>query len=149
MKKIILSLAIALTALGMAASPEPQAKTRTTAQTAAAAKSNSKVAKLVNDQTYRPNKKVKKLTILDFNATWCGPCRQFAPAFEEAAAKYGTRATFVSVDVDQNPQTAAAFGVDAVPTVIIIQPNGKMIRYVGTDDILPAEKFYKIIAPLL
>ena len=103
------------------------------------------VVDLENDNVYRPDNKVERLTVLDFNATWCGPCKQFAPAFEEGAAKFGQLVDFVSVDVDVNPETAKAFGVESIPTVIFIWPNGKTERYVGTTDLLPAEKFVALV----
>ncbi|MDE5980334.1 MAG: thioredoxin fold domain-containing protein [Muribaculaceae bacterium] len=65
-----------------------------------------------------------KLIVLDFNATWCGPCRQFAPNFESVADKYRGQASFYSIDVDQNPRLAAQFNVQGIPTVVYIQPDG-------------------------
>lgn len=106
------------------------------------------VVVLENDTIYSPAKTVDALTVLDFNATWCGPCKQFAPAFEEVAAKYPD-VDFVSVDVDVNPATAQAFGIQGVPTVVLLKPDGSMKQYVGTDSLLPAEKFDAIVAAAL
>lgn len=103
------------------------------------------VALLTNDKVLRPGMKVNRLTIMDFNATWCGPCRQFAPVFEKAAEKYGNRVDFYSIDVDNNPATAKAFGIEAIPTVIIMRPDGKTQTFVGTEDIMPAAKFEALI----
>ena len=103
------------------------------------------VVKLKDDNVYRPNKKVQRLTILDFNATWCGPCKQFAPVFEKAAEKYGNQVNFVSIDTDLNPETAKAFGISAIPTVIFIFPSGKTKTYVGTQDLVPESKFNALV----
>lgn len=107
------------------------------------------VVDLKNDNKYRPGMKVKKLTILDFNATWCGPCKQFSPAFHQAAAKFGGKVDFVSIDTDANPNTAAAFGIRSIPTVIFIYPNGKTKTYIGTGDLLPANRFISLVQQAL
>lgn len=103
------------------------------------------VVDVTDDAAYRPDTKVKQLTILDFNATWCGPCKMFAPAFDTAAEKFAGKAVFASVDVDNCPETANAFGIRAVPTLVLLRPDGKTVRYEGTQDLLPAEKFEKIV----
>lgn len=102
------------------------------------------VTDLADDNTWRPDTKVDVLTVLDFNATWCGPCKQLKPAFETAAQAF-PQARFVSVDVDRNPATAAAFEVEAVPTVIFFLPDGTQKKYIGTDELLPYEKLDSIV----
>lgn len=114
------------------------------------------VAVLADDNTFRPDKKVNRLTILDFNATWCGPCKLFGPAFEQVAEMYGNQADFYSVDTDENPETTQAFGIKSIPCVVFIKPDGTITKYVGTDDLLPsspkapvAEKFEKLVKSYL
>lgn len=63
---------------------------------------------------------VDKIMIVDFTATWCGPCQKFAPQFK-AAATMKPAIPFVKVDIDRNPGTAAMYGVRAVPTVMAMQ----------------------------
>lgn len=75
-----------------------------------------------------------KLVVIDFNATWCPPCRQFAPHFESVAEKYRGQASFYSVDVDQNPALAAQFNIQSIPTVIYIQPDGTTSSTMGYMD---------------
>lgn len=75
-----------------------------------------------------------KLVVIDFNATWCGPCRQFAPNFEAVADKYRGRASFYSVDVDQNPALAAQFNIQSIPTVVYILPDGTTSSSMGYMD---------------
>ena len=63
-------------------------------------------------------------SLVDFWATWCGPCRMLAPAIEELGAKYEGKVNICKVDVDAQPQLAARFGVMSIPTVIAFD-NGK------------------------
>lgn len=100
---------------------------------------------LKNDKLYRPGFKYQRLTILDFNATWCGPCKQFAPVFDSVAEKFVGKVDFVSIDTDNNPLTANAFGIEAIPTVIFIYPDGKTKSYVGTQDLLPESRFESLV----
>lgn len=106
------------------------------------------VIKLDNDNLYRPDTKVDVLTVLDFNAVWCGPCKRLEPVFE-AAAKQFENVKFVTVDVDANPATQKAFGVEGIPYVVILNPAGKTQTFQGTDELLPAEKFNAIITNAL
>lgn len=69
--------------------------------------------------------------IIDFNATWCGPCQRFAPIFEETAKAYKGKAIFMSVDVDKSPLAAQQFEVSAIPQVSILMPDGTMTSTVG------------------
>ena len=79
--------------------------------------------------------KTDKLMVLDFNAVWCGPCRQLAPAFEKAAEDYAGKAVFVSVNVDSCPEIAQQFGVQGIPHVSFVQPDGSVSTYVGTNEL--------------
>lgn len=70
--------------------------------------------------------------IVDFNATWCPPCKKFAPIFDAVAERYAGRALFVSIDVDQYPEIAKAYGVSSIPTVAFIMTGGgELGRQVG------------------
>ncbi|GAA1275522.1 thioredoxin [Pseudonocardia aurantiaca] len=58
--------------------------------------------------------------LVDFWAAWCGPCRQFAPVFDEASEKYGD-ITFGKVDTEAQTQLAAAFGISSIPTLMAVR----------------------------
>ncbi|HYM19522.1 MAG TPA: thioredoxin [Candidatus Kapabacteria bacterium] len=75
-----------------------------------------------------------KPVLVDFTATWCGPCRMIAPIIEEMAAEYAGKALIGKVDVDENPQISMNYGIRSVPTLMIFkggQPVDMIIGAVG------------------
>ena len=71
-----------------------------------------------------------KLTLVDFWATWCGPCRMLSPIVEELAAETPD-VVFAKVDVDQNPELAMGLGINAVPTLILFKDGQAVDRVMG------------------
>lgn len=63
--------------------------------------------------------------LVDFWADWCGPCKMIAPSIEELSDEYDGKVNFAKVDVDVNPQTAMAFGIRSIPTLLLIK-DGKV-----------------------
>lgn len=107
---------------------------------------DGKVIELDDPSLLAPGVKVEQLTVVDFNAVWCGPCRQLAPVVEEAAAKYAGKVTFISVDVDKYGDLMEAYNLgNSIPVVLFLKPDGTKEHYVGTSDLLPADKFYALI----
>ena len=63
--------------------------------------------------------------LIDFWATWCGPCKTLAPVIEEIAGEFEGRVKVGKVNVDDEPELAASFGIASIPTVLVIE-NGKV-----------------------
>jgi thioredoxin 2 len=69
--------------------------------------------------------------VVDFWAPWCGPCRQMAPQFEQAARTLKGRALLVKVNSDDNPRTASRFGIRSIPTLVKLQGGQEVGRVAG------------------
>ena len=69
--------------------------------------------------------------VVDFWAPWCGPCRQMAPQFEQAAHTLKGRALLVKVNSDDNPRTASRFGIRSIPTLVKLQRGNEVARVAG------------------
>jgi thioredoxin 1 len=80
----------------------------------------------VSDSTFESEVlKATSPVVVDFWAEWCGPCRMIAPALEEIAGSLGGKVKIVKLNVDENPQTAAKYGIQSIPTLMIFK-NGQM-----------------------
>ncbi|XP_062160317.1 thioredoxin H3-like [Alnus glutinosa] len=79
---------------------------------------------------FEASKQTDKLLVIDFTATWCGPCRFIEPAFKEFSAKYRD-VEFVKIDVDELDSVAREFAVEAMPTFIFIKKGEVVDKLVG------------------
>lgn len=73
----------------------------------------------------------KRPCVIDFYATWCGPCREMAPVVEALAAKLAGKVDFYKVDVDDEGEFAAAFEIMSIPTYLFISSDGSVNTAVG------------------
>ena len=69
--------------------------------------------------------------LVDFWAPWCGPCRMIAPILEQLATENGEAVRIVKVNVDESPNTAANYGVSAIPTLMLFKGGQVVDRFVG------------------
>lgn len=85
--------------------------------------------------------KNEKPTLVDFFATWCGPCRVQGPILEQVKNAVGDKATVVKVDIDRNSEIAAQYRVQSVPTLIVFKKGEPVWRAVGVQqaDVLVAK----------
>jgi len=81
--------------------------------------------------------------VVDFWATWCGPCQQFAPIFEQVAGEMSTQACFVKLDTEQNQSTAGSYNIRSIPTLMIFHHGKEVARLSGA---LPKAQFKQWLA---
>lgn len=104
------------------------------------------MAKVLNGQEFISNvKEGKGIAVVDFFATWCGPCNMLGPVFTETAEANADKAFFGKIDIDQSMDVAQAYSVSTVPTVIFFKDGVEVNREIG---FMPKEKIESIINSL-
>ena len=84
----------------------------------------------VTDDTFTADVlKSDKTVVVDFWATWCGPCKMVAPVLDEIAGENSEKLTVAKLDIDANPETARNFNVMSIPTMIVFQ-GGKPVKQI-------------------
>lgn len=102
-------------------------------------------ANFVNSEKLEQLIAEEKLVLVDYTATWCGPCKVIAPLIDRLAVEYSDRVTIVKVDLDQNKDSAKKYGIRSIPAVLVFK-EGEMVEnvfgsqpYETYNDILEAQ----------
>ncbi len=99
---------------------------------------------IINEKEF--NEKIKKgVVLIDFFATWCGPCRMMSPILENAQEEFGEDVKIYKVDVDQEEKLARSFGIMSIPTLILFVNGQQKEKHIGLwmqDDLVETVKKY-------
>jgi len=85
----------------------------------------------VTDQSFASEVEGQGTVVVDFWAPWCGPCKMLAPILEELSTDLGDAVKIAKVNVDENPESAARFGVMSIPTMIFFKDGQPVDKVVG------------------
>ena len=90
------------------------------------------MAKIINTSQFKESVEQNSgVVVVDFFATWCGPCKMLAPVFEQAGEEMKNDATFLKVDIDQSLEIAQQFRISTVPTMMIFKDGKPVETLVG------------------
>ena len=89
---------------------------------------NSHLKTLTDDNFDHETGSSDQLVLVDFTASWCGPCKQIAPLIDAIAEEYAGRVIVSKIDVDENPQLKVRFGVRGVPTLLLYRNGHEILR---------------------
>lgn len=135
MKKLIMFSLMAAISLAACSQEKQSAASQPSGETAAVAVSDYKPVEM-NTQMFIDrvvdfknakewDYKGDKPAVIDFYATWCGPCKKLSPILDELSSEYAGNVLFYKVDVDREQELAGAFGIQSIPMVLLIPKEGK------------------------
>ena len=89
------------------------------------------MARLINSSEFSGLLQEDKLLVVDFYATWCGPCKKLSPTLDEVSEELGEQVNIVMVDVDESEDLAMDYGIRSVPTVLFFKNGQQVDKFVG------------------
>lgn len=89
------------------------------------------MVKKINGQEFDAEARNAEVAVVDFNATWCGPCRMMAPVLETVSEGLAGKVSFYAVDVDENPELAAKYRVQSIPCLVLLKKGAFVDQSVG------------------
>ena len=84
------------------------------------------MVKKINEEQFVSEAKKSPVAVVDFSATWCGPCKMLAPVVEALSEEYAGKVDFYNVDVDDAPELAGEYRVNSVPCLVLMK-NGEFV----------------------
>lgn len=107
----------------------------------------SEQVKYVSDDSFERDVVQSPVPVLiDFTATWCGPCKALSPIIDNLARKFEGRLRVVKLDIDDSPNTPSRLGIRGVPTVILFKGGQEVARHVG---LAPESRIESLVNPHL
>ena len=89
------------------------------------------MARLINSSEFSALLQEDKLLVVDFYATWCGPCKKLSPTLDEVSEEFAGQVNIVKVDVDESEDLAIDYGIRSVPTVLFFKNGQQVDKFVG------------------
>ena len=89
------------------------------------------MVKKVDEQGFLNEAKEADVAVVDFNATWCGPCKMLAPVLEAVSEEFEGKVSFYGVDVDECPELAAKYGVQSIPCLVLLKKGQLADQSIG------------------
>ena len=86
---------------------------------------------VLTDYNFTESVKNHRVLIVDFWASWCGPCKMVSPVIDQLSAELAGKAVFGKINVDDNPRVSSAFGIQSIPTIIIFKNAQAIDRVIG------------------
>lgn len=94
----------------------------------------SELIKHLKDDTFASEIKKSALVLVDFTASWCGPCRMLSPILDQVAKEIVGKASIAKLDIDSEQKTASQFDITSVPTLILFKNGKEQKRLTGLRD---------------
>ncbi|TCZ80998.1 thioredoxin [Paenibacillus albiflavus] len=93
----------------------------------------------INDTNYKEAIDAKGVTLVDFTAPWCPPCKALNPILDDLDQKYGKSVQIIKINVDDSPEVTSAYGIMSMPTVMLFKDSKPVEKFVG----LRSKDFYE------